>query len=209
MAGIGDMLSSFFSPEEGYEEAEQILRQFWNEAKKTQQPFINQGQEQYGNLMGAENALLDPQSLLAKWMGGYEASPYAKRSMENARAGGLDAASSMGLLGSNAAINNIQQSSSDIMNKDRSEYLQDLMYKYLSGIGIGENIYGTGANMAANLGNLSQGFGQNIAGARYGAKNAPGNLLGNLLSMAANAAAKGGAFGAGGAFGGGAGSIAA
>lgn len=186
MAGLGDMISSFFSPEEGYEEAEKVFREFWNEAKKTQQPFINQGQEQYGNLMGAENALLNPETLLAKWMKGYEESPFAKKSFENARSGGLNAASSMGLLGSNAAINNIQQSSSDIMNKDRSEFLRDLMQKYLAGVGIGQNIYGIGANSASNLGQLAHGFGQDIGGAAYGAANAPGNLLGNLLNLGAN-----------------------
>ena len=150
------------------------------------QPFINQGQAQYGNLMGAENALLNPETLLKKWMSGYEESPYAKQSMANARSGGLDAASSMGLMGSSSAINNIQNSASNIMNQDRSQYLNDLMQKYMSGVGIGQNIYNQGAGMAGQFGQLAHGFGQDIGGAAYGARNAQGNLLGNLINMGAN-----------------------
>ncbi len=173
-------------PERGYDEAQKIFERMFNEAKGYQQPYINQGQEQYGNLMGAQNELLNPQNLLSKWMSGYEESPYAKKSFENARSGGLDAASSMGLLGSSSALNNIQNSASDIMNKDRQSYLQDLMQKYLSGIGVGQNIYNTGAGAASSLGTLAHGFGQDIGGARYGAINAPGNLLGNLLKTGAS-----------------------
>lgn len=191
-SGATNMLSSFFHPEKGYEDAEKQFRKFWEEAKGNMQPFINQGLAQYGNLTGAENALLNPETLLKKWMSGYEESPYAKKSLETARSGGLDAASSMGLLGSNAAIGNIQNSASDIMNQDRSAYLGDLMQKYLSGVGIGQNIYGTGAGMASNLGELSHRFGQDIGGARYGAANAPGNLLAQLINTAANVYTGGG-----------------
>ncbi len=180
------MLSSFLNPQKGYEDAEKVFRNFYDQSRGNMQPFIDQGKAQYGNLSGAEGALLDPESLLKKWMSGYQESPYAKQSMANARSGGLDAASSMGLLGSSSAINNIQNSASDIMNKDRSSYLQDLMDKYMKGVGIGQDLYGTGANMASQFGQLAHGFGQDIGGASYGAANAPGNLLGNLINMGAN-----------------------
>lgn len=186
MAGIGDMISSFFSPEKGYEEAEKEFRKFWDEAKGQMQPFIDHGKDQYGTLSGAENDLLHPETLLNKWMNNYQTSEYAKKSMENAKAGGLDAASSMGLMGSSAALSNIQNSASDIMNKDRSEYLKDLMEKYMGGVGIGKDIYGVGAQTANNFGTLAHGFGQDIGGARGNAVNAPGNTLGNLISMAGN-----------------------
>ena len=185
-SGIGNMFSSFMHPEKGYEDAEKQFRKFWEEAKGNMQPFINQGQAQYGNLMGAENALLNPETLLKKWMSGYEESPFAKQSMANARSGGLDAASSMGLMGSSSAIGNIQNSASNIMNQDRSEYLKDLMDKYIHGVDIGKSIYGTGANIASQFGQLAHGFGQDIGGAAYGSANAPGNLLGNLINMGAN-----------------------
>jgi hypothetical protein len=186
--GIGNMFDSFFHPEQGYEDAEKVFRQFWNEAKARQDPYARHGEEQYGNLMGAEKSLLDPESLLRKWMEGYETSPYAKQSIANARSSGLDAASSQGLLGSSAATNNIQNSANYLMNKDRSEYLNDLMKKYMSGVDLGRDIYGKGAGIAESMGRQGLEFGRDIGGATYGAKNAPGNLLGQLLSMAANGA---------------------
>jgi hypothetical protein len=188
LGGVGNMLNSFFHPERGYEEAEDQLRQFWDQISGKLQPWINQGQEQYGPLMGAERALLDPESLLSKWMKGYETSPYAKQSLENARSSGLDAASAQGLLGSSAATQNIQNSASNIMNADRQSYLNDLMQKYLSGVGIGQNIYGVGAGLTGEYGRLGSQFGSNIAGARYGRENAPGNLLEKLLALVTNAA---------------------
>ena len=183
---FGGGLNSFMHPEKGYEAGEDELRKFWQQASGAMQPYMNQGQAQYGNLMGAQNALLDPEGLLGKWMKNYETSPYAKQSMANAQSSGLDAASAQGLLGSNAATSNIQNSSNYLMNQDRSQYLNDLMQKYMSGVGIGQNIYGIGANMAGQYGGLAHGFGQDIAGARYGRENAPGNLLGNLINTGAN-----------------------
>lgn len=186
LSGIGNMFSSFFHPEKGYEEAEKEFRRAWDESRNRQQPFVNQGQEQYGNLMGAENALLNPETLLNKWISGYEESPYAKKSFENARESGLNAASSQGLLGSSTATQNIQNSASNIMNADRSQYLNDLIQKYLAGVNIGQNIYGIGANTAGELGREGLEYGRDIGGARYGSRNAPGNLLSNLINTAAN-----------------------
>lgn len=181
--GIFDMFSSFFHPEKGYEKGGGELEKYFNQARNAEMPWMKQGQEQYGKLAGAENELLDPETLLKKWMSGYEESPYAKQSKENARSGGLDAASSMGLMGSSSALNNIENSSSYIMNADRDKFLENLMQKYMTGIDIGKNIYGTGANMAGNFGNLANTMGQNMAGMKYGQQNSPGNLLENLIKM--------------------------
>jgi hypothetical protein len=122
----------------------------------------------------------------------YKTSPYAQRSMQNASASGLDAASSQGLLGSSAATQNIQQSSSDIMNKDRSEYLQDLMKKYMAGVGIGKDMYGIGATTAGNMSNQAMQMGGAMGQAKYGATNAPGDMARDLISAAAKAYGGGG-----------------
>lgn len=181
--GIGNMLGSFLHPERGYNEAEKAFTDYLNQARSTEQPFINQGMSQFPILQGAESNLLDPSKLLADWMSKYEMSPYAKTSLANAREQGLNAAQAQGLGGSSAATANIEQSASDIMNKDRSQFLEDLMRKYLAGIGIGENIFGTGASMAGNLGQQLIGGGQTIGGLRYGEQNAPGQSLAHLLNL--------------------------
>lgn len=177
------LISSFLHPEEGYDDASKQMQNAWGQAQGFQQPYAQAGANQIGTLNSAENSLLDPSALLGKWMQGYQTSPYADKSMQNARESGLNAASSMGLSGSSAALNNIQQSSGDIMNADRSEYLNDLMQKYMTGIGIGQNMFNVGAGTAGNMGNQSLSVGENMGAAAYGAKNAPGNLLKDLMSM--------------------------
>jgi hypothetical protein len=183
--GIGDMVSGFFHPGRGYKDARKEMEEKWRQAQGFQNPYNQFGQDQAGRLNNAENSLLDPSKLLAEWMSKYQESPYAKKSMENAKESGLDAASSMGLMGSSPAINNIQNSSSDIMNKDRQAFLQDLMQKYLAGVGIGQNIYNTGAQTAANMGNQAVNVGGNTAEMAYGEGNAPGDFLRNWLATGA------------------------
>ncbi len=185
--GVGKMVNSFMHPEEGYEEAAKRMQEAWRQAQGYQEPYRQAGVDQLGRLNTAENSLLDPSALLAKWMGSYEMSPYAQKSMSNAKESGLGAASSMGLLGSSSALSNIQNSAGDIMNADRTQFLNDLMQKYMTGIGVGQNIYNTGAATAGNMGNQALGVGENLGQAAYGAKNAPGNLLKDLLALGAKA----------------------
>jgi len=182
-----DAASSMMHPERGYHDANKQIQRSWEEAMRFQKPYADAGMGQLPMLQGAEKDLLDPSALLAKWMEKYEMSPYAKNSMGNAKEAGLDAASSMGLSGSSSAINNIQKSSSDIMNADRSQFLNDLMQKYMSGIGIGKDIFNTGAATAGNMAKQRIGTGEELAKGAFGERNAPGDMLRNLLAMGAKA----------------------
>lgn len=187
-SGLGNMINSFLHPEKGYEKAAEESRRYWDEAKGYQMPYMQHGNEQYGNLMNAENALLNPEELQNKWAKGYEESPYAKMLLEENTGQGMDAASAMGLMGSSGALNNIQRGAGMITAADRRQYLQDLMEKYMKGVGIGENIYGIGANAAGNLSSGAQTMGQNMAGLAYGRQTAPGQLFGKLIGTAGTAA---------------------
>jgi len=184
--GIGSafkQFNSFLHPEKGYEKAMKMMERFWQEALGFQKPYMEAGNRQLPILTGAQSELMDPTKMLGKWMESYETSPYAMRSMDNAKASGMDAASSMGLNGSNAAISNIQNSSSDIMNKDRQGFLDDLMNKYMKGVGIGQNIYNTGASTASNLGSQAMQMGENMAGGAFGKQNAPGQQFEKIMAM--------------------------
>jgi hypothetical protein len=187
--GYGKGINSFLHPEKGYEDAAEEMRKAWEQAQGFERPYSEAGTKQLPTLENAENQLLDPSKLLAEWMSKYEMSPYAQKSMSNAKEAGMGAASSMGLNGSSGAVNNIQQSSSDIMNADRQQFLQDLMDKYMKGVGIGQNIYGIGAATAGNMGNQAMQYGGNRANMAYGEANAPGQLLRDLLNSGGKAAA--------------------
>lgn len=183
--GLGSLLGGGDEQAHAYRKAQREMERKWREAQEFQRPYRDAGIGQLDTLKGAESNLLDPSKMLADWMGKYQQSPYAKKSFENAREAGLNAASSQGLLGSSAATQNIQNSSSDIMNADRNEFLQNLMQKYMAGVGIGQNIYNKGADVAGNLGNQAISVGGNTADMQYGASAAKSNYMKDLLGMGA------------------------
>lgn len=197
MANPFEMISSFFSPEKGYEAAEEAARQGWQESQAFQKPFMEKGLEQYPGLMEALKKLMNPQGLQNEWASGYETSPFAKQMLEMNQGQGLDAASSMGLMGSSGALANIQKGAGDITSRDREKYMTDLMQKYMSGIGLSSGLYNTGAATAGNLGNQAMTHGQDMGLLEYGRTNAPGEMWGKILNMASGAM---GGMGGGGGF---------
>lgn len=193
-------LHSFLHPEEGYQDAQAKLKEYFDMAMKSGksaeeilQPLVNQGQSQFGRLNNQAENLNNPVNLENEWTNAYSESPYAKQLTSEATAAGKDAASSMGLLGSSAALNNIQKSAGNIMQSDRASFLDDLMKKYMASIGIGQNLYGVGANAAGtqsgnelNLAKLTEGTGENLAGLKYGEIAAPGVNFGKALGIGAD-----------------------
>lgn len=188
-AGAGFLSGFMDDGSDAYEAAEKANNQGWNEAQGFEKPYWQQGLDQYGRLNGAENALLDPGALESQWASGYQTSPYAKQMLEQSKNSGLDAASSMGLMGSSAAMNNIQVGAGNIVNHDRQQYMDDLMKKYMTGIGIGQNIYGIGAQMGGQLGNQAMQHGENNAGLEYGRVGAPEQMRNGMIGSFVNAGA--------------------
>lgn len=184
--GIFDGISSFFHPEDAYKEAGKASQQGWQQAQGFEVPFEQRGLDQYPFLQDAINKLMHPDQLESQWASGYDTSPYAKRELEMNKGQGLDAASSMGLMGSSGALSNIQQGAGDITSRDRQQYLNDLMQKYMQGIGLSSGIYNTGAGMGGSLGQQAIGQGETMAGLRYGQQAAPGALFGKLAGTALN-----------------------
>lgn len=191
---MANMISSFFDPGEAWSRAGKAENEGWDQAQGYQKPFWQQGQDQYGRLNDAAGKLSDPAALQNEWSKNYETSPYAQQLLKQNQASGLDAASSMGLNGSSAALGNIQQGAGNIVQQDRQQYMNDLMQKYMAGIGLGTNLYNTGAQAGANLGQQSMTHGENQAGLQFGRYSAPGKLFENLVKTGVGAAA--GAMGA-------------
>lgn len=201
--GLFDMVDSFLNPQEGYKKGQQQLDKYYNQSKNLfdqgqsyLQPYNQFGQNAYGNLSSAMQKLLDPAALEGEWIKGYNESPSAINATELAKQEGLDAASSMGLLGSNTALNALQGGASKIALNDRENYLDNLMQKYLAGTGIASNIFNTGAGAAStmsgnamNMANNAMTMGGDSAQMVYGEKNAPGDLFGKLLGTGIGAGA--------------------
>lgn len=181
------MLWSFLHPEEGYEAGADEQKKAWEEGRGELEPYNQNGMNQIGKLNNAEDQLLNPEELQNKWAQGYEKSPYAVQMQKEAAAGGMDAASAQGLLGSSAALQNVQTSSANIMNADRQQYLKDLMEKYTTGLNLGNSMYGVGAQAGNSLMQGRLKTGENLSEMAYGAKNSPGSLFERILGTAVGA----------------------
>lgn len=177
--------SEFLHPNQGYKDAQKELEKYFQQAQQYQQPYMQQGQEAYGGLNNAMNALLNPEELYNKWAQSYQESPATQMAKQEAQNLGLDAASSMGLMGSSPALQAIQAGTAKIGAQGRQDYLDNLMQKYLAGAGIAQGVYGTGANAAGQLGQNAMNMGQNAGQLKFGEKSAQGNLFGNLLGTGA------------------------
>lgn len=176
-------LSSFTHPGRGYDKAQEQLDKYYNESQGLLNPYNQQGQEQYGNLSDIIKNLMDPTELNKKWIESYTESPQAQQAEKLAMQHGLDVASSMGLMGSNTALQAAQEGTTQIGLNDRQNYLNDLMNKYMQGAGLSQGIYGTGANAAGQMAGNANQMGQNSAEMAYGKQNAGGNLLGGLIGQ--------------------------
>lgn len=197
--GIGGLLkgfSSFMHPEKGYKKAQQQYDKYYAQGQGALSPYMEQGQSAYGPLSGAMNSLLNPQQLQNEWLDSYSTSPYAQGLMNQAQTQGLDAASSMGLMGSSPALQAMQQGTTNIYNADRQNYMDDLMQKYLSGSQLAQGLYGSGLNAAGQYGQNAMNMGNNSAQMAFGQQNAPGSMFNDLLKTAGMAF--GGGMGGGG-----------
>ena len=174
-------------PGGAYNAASNANKQGYEEGKGLRQPYMQQGTEAGGDLMEMLKKLMNPGALQDEWSQGYDTSASAKQDMNQAQSAGMDAASSMGLGGSNAALGNIQSQASDIGQKDKQKYMEDMMQKYMQAMGLGQGIYNTGAGMASQGAGAAQQFGENQAGLNFGKYNAGPNMLtggaGGIMKM--------------------------
>jgi hypothetical protein len=185
------MISSLFMPGRSYQHAADTLQDNYQRTQGIMQPYMQQGQAAYAPLQGAMQSLLNPQQLQNDWAQGYEMSPYAQMMQSQATEQGMNAASSMGLMGSTPAIQAIQGGASQVMSQDRDNYLNSLMQKYLAGAGMAQGLYGQGAQMGSQLGQMTDQYGQNQASLTYGKGAASGKMMMDLLGILAGAATGG------------------
>lgn len=180
------MFDSFLHPERGYEAGQNELNNYYGQAQGHLQPYQQQGQEAYGHLNGAMQDLLNPSSLMDRWMNDYQQSEQSKIAQARAMEQGNRAASASGVMGSTPHLQAMQAGSAEIGAQDEQRYIERMIQQYLQGAGIAQNIYGTGANAGGQMSNNATNMGQNSAQMATNATNAPGAMFSNLLGMGAN-----------------------
>lgn len=178
-------LTSFLSPQRGYQHAQKQLEKYYDEAQGYNKPYNQNALDTYGGLSEAFNNLMHPEKLQDEWGKNYNLSDQAKQTQAMAGQQGLEAASSMGLMGSSPAIQAIQSGKASIGAQDKQNYMNDMMNKYMTGIGLGQGIYNTGANAAGQMSNTASQMGENTAQTSFGGQNAGGQAMNNMIKMIA------------------------
>lgn len=178
-------ISNFFNPDRAYEGAGKKEQAGYEEGKGLRQPYMEHGVEAGNQLQELMQQLMHPEELQNKWAEGYTTSPAAQGLQRESMNQGLNAASSMGLGGSSAALGNIQQTGTDIMNKDRQQYMNDLMQKFMGSVGLGENVYGVGANTANAGAQGAQSHGEWQGQNEFNKENAGTSMFKQFLPMIA------------------------
>lgn len=180
--------SELIHPGRSYEQAQAVKDKYFNDAQGTRQPYIDRGERTGKTLEDMLNNLVNPVKLQDEWSKNYKTSDYAKQLQDESQTSGLDAASAMGLGGSSAALTNIQKGSGDIVAKDRQNYMNDLMQKYMAGMGLGTSLYGTGATMGGAQANSQENQGTWSATNKFNQNQSGSNMLIKILSMLGGAA---------------------
>lgn len=184
-AGSG-LLTKLMNPGGSYKKAQNELQNYYGQAQNYLQPYNQHGQDAYGNLSTAMNDLMNPSSLLDRWMNDYEMSDAANYSRDKAIEEGNRIAQSMGIGGSTPALQAIQGGARNIGAQDEQRYLDRMINQYLQGAGLAQNIYGIGANTGGMMANNASNMGNNMADLAYGRAAAPGQMFSSLLGTAAN-----------------------
>lgn len=159
--------------------AQEQSQKGWQESQNYQNPYVTRGNDQYNRLNDASANLMNPMDLQNRWLEKYQTSPWANQLLSQSQVAGNDFASQWGLGGSSAAMSNAQQNAGNIVSNDRQNYMNDLMQKYMQGIGLSSDIYNTGAKSAQSLGEQAVGNGLvNAAFGYQGAQQPINNLIG-------------------------------
>jgi len=180
------MLSEWMHPGRAYKNAQGTVQQGYDTAQGQQQPFLQQGQDAGGMMSEQLKNLMNPQGMQDEWTKGYQTSPMAQQDIAQAGEQGMGAASSMGLMGSAPAMQSIQSGAHNIMNRDRQQYLDSLMQKYSAGLGLGQNMFNTGAQVSGQMGQQSIQGAQDQAGLGIGGSQANANRIGDIGSTIGN-----------------------
>lgn len=170
-------LSNLLHPGGGYDKAKHATQNYYNQAQDQLNPYNQNGVSAQQQLMEYLKNLSDPSKLQDEWGKNYTESEHAKNLEQGAMDRGLNTAGSMGLMGSSAALNNIQDESTDIMNKDKQQYMDDLMKKYMAAIGLGSDISHTGASAAGQQSTNAMNQGTTEANLNFGKYNSGPNMI--------------------------------
>lgn len=167
--GMASILGGLFTdPSKPFKEAERAYGPRMDQASGYFNPFYQAGTGAIGDYQNWLGGMKDPSGFINNMMGQYQESPWAKYQQEQARQGGINAASASGLMGSTPYLQAAEEMSGNIASQDMQNWLQNVLginTQYGQGVG---NLMGQGFNAATGLGNLTARRAEDEAGFKYG-----------------------------------------
>jgi hypothetical protein len=161
------------------------------------EPYINQGQSQYGNLNQQYGEMgSDPAAFLEKLMGSYQPSQAFQMKNKNALQAAGNTAAAGGYRGTGNDMNNEGAISNTLMNEDMQQWLSNVLGIQGTGLQGEQGLYNTGFNASTGLsGDLSNVLGTQASLGFQGQSQKNQNqtdLLKSLLGMLGGGASKAG-----------------
>lgn len=207
LGGIGSALASMFMTQNPADAASPWLSQIPDALKQYLSPYINQGQQTFGELnnyinrgntagdmaLGQYGALANnPAGVMNQIGGTFHQSPGYNWQVNQALGAANRAAAAGGMAGSPAEQQQIAGTANQLANQDYYNYLGHALGLYGTGLqglqgisntgaSIGQNIYGSGANAASNLADSLSSYYMSQGNLAYaGAQNQNQNDVGGL-----------------------------
>lgn len=174
------------------------MDQIPGQISKYMDPYIKQGQEQYGRLNDQYGRLMnDPGGRVNEIGASYHQSPGFQFALQQALQGAGHAAAAGGMAGSPQHEQQNMTVATGLANQDYNQYLQNALGAYGMGMQGSQGLYNTGAEMGKSAGEDMASYFANRAKLNYEGANAEnqhrGGMWGTLLG--AGGAVAGGMFG--------------
>ncbi|MDD5211396.1 MAG: hypothetical protein PHV62_03210 [Sulfuricurvum sp.] len=190
-AGLGAMFGDYKNPADA---AMGDMDKIPGQIDKYLQPYINQGNEQYGKLNDQYGQLMnDPGGRLNQIGQGYHQSPGFQFALQQALQGAGHAAAAGGMAGSPQHEQQNMGIATGLADQDYNQWLGNALGMYKTGLEGGQNIYNTGARAGMSAGEDMASYFANRAKLNYEGQNAEnqheGGMWGNLIGAGATAAA--------------------
>lgn len=168
-SGLGGITSGLFGDSgQPYEDYENELKKYYEEAQNWQSPYYNAGKNAIPQYQDWLNGQKDPAQFINGLMGKYQESPWAQYQQDQSIRAGQNAGSANGLAGSSALAKFLQENAAGISSKDMQNWLARVLgINTQYGEGVGNLMHG-GQQSANALSGLASNLGQNFAEASMG-----------------------------------------
>lgn len=189
-AGLGAMFGDYKNPADA---AMGDMDQIPGQINKYLDPYIKQGQEQYGRLNDQYGQLMnDPGGRINQIGQGYHQSPGFQFALQQALQGSGHAAAAGGMAGSPQHEQQNMTVATGLADQDYNQYMQNALGAYGMGLSGSQGLYNTGAQTGQAAGEDMASYFANRAKLNYEGQNAEnqheGGMWGNLIGAAATAA---------------------